>query len=75
VTECGFPFLGEIAHKVGRTSGWTRGPVVETCADVLSSGDRVLLMCGGGTGAAGEPLFAFSALENIVLELGALTTF
>ena len=24
VTEFGFPFLGEIAHKVGRTSGWTQ---------------------------------------------------
>jgi len=29
---------------------------------------------GSGTGAAGEPIFVFSALENIVLELGALTT-
>ena len=108
VTVFDFPFLGEIAHKVGRTSGWTRGPVVETCVDVNSSGtDRILLcqdlvlagsgagdsgapvfervgpsevaltgiMWGGGTGPAGEPLFVFSAIENIVLELGALTTF
>ena len=108
VTEFGFPFLGETAHKVGRTTGWTQGPVVETCVDLNSSGtDRVLLcqdivlagagagdsgspvfervgpsevaltgiMWGFGTGAFGEPLYAFSAFENISLELGALTTF
>jgi hypothetical protein len=63
VTEFGFPFLGEIAHKVGRTSGWTFGPVVETCVDVLSSGtDRVLLcqdivLAGSGGGDSGSPVF------------------
>ena len=108
VTEFGFPFLGETAHKVGRTTGWTQGPVVETCVDVNSSGsDRVLLcqdlvlagagegdsgspvferlgpsevaltgiMWGFGTGAFGEPLYVFSAFENITLELGVMTTF
>ncbi|MBA3555919.1 MAG: hypothetical protein H0W29_14320, partial [Gemmatimonadales bacterium] len=34
VGELGFPFLGETVHKVGRTTGWTRGPVIETCVDV-----------------------------------------
>jgi hypothetical protein len=63
VTEFGFPFLGEIAHKVGRTTGWTMGPVVETCVDVLSSGtDRVLLcqdivLAGSGGGDSGSPVF------------------
>jgi hypothetical protein len=108
VTEFGFPFLGEIAHKVGRSTGWTFGPVIETCVDLNSSGtDRVLLcqdivlagsgfgdsgapvferlggsdvaltgiLWGAGTNEFGAPVFAFSALENIVLELGALSTF
>ena len=33
------------------------------------------ILWGFGTGAFGEPLYAFSAFENISLELGALTTF
>ena len=41
VTELGFPFLGETAHKVGRTSGHTLGPVIFTCVDTGVSGTDI----------------------------------
>jgi hypothetical protein len=34
VGEFEFPFIGETAHKMGRTTGWTRGTVVLTCVDI-----------------------------------------
>ena len=40
-----FPFLGETAHKVGRTSGWTRGPVIATCVDVQAGGTDIIQLC------------------------------
>jgi hypothetical protein len=110
--EFEFPFLGETAHKVGRTSGHTRGPVILTCVDVGVGGTNIVQICqdivfagsqagdsgsgvfelasdfggpeneialvgiewGGGT-LGGAPVFVFSAMEQIELELGALTTF
>ncbi len=60
VTEFGFPFGGEIAHKVGRTSGWTNGPVIFTCVDTGVSGTDIVQICqdwvlagsqGGDSGA------------------------
>jgi len=106
VGEFGFPFLNEIAHKVGRTSGHTFGPVIITCADTGVSETDIVLICqdfvlagvfggdsgspvfeqvgddeivlvgvlwGGGT-LAGAPIFVFSAMEQIELELGPLNT-
>jgi hypothetical protein len=32
--------VGSELNKVGRTTGWTRGPVTLTCVDVLQSGSR-----------------------------------
>ena len=45
VGELGFPFLGETVHKVGRTSGWTRGPVILTCVDVGLDGTDIVQIC------------------------------
>lgn len=45
VTEFAFPFLGETAHKVGRSSGWTAGPVEATCVDVGVSGTDIAQLC------------------------------
>jgi len=45
VGEFGFPFLGEEAHKVGRTTGWTHGPVVATCVDVGVTGSDIVEIC------------------------------
>jgi hypothetical protein len=112
LAEFEFPFLGETAHKVGRTSGHTFGPVILTCVDVGVSGTNIVQICqdfvlsgaqggdsgsgvfelasdfggppngvalvgilwGGGT-LGGAPVWIFSSMEQIELELGALTTF
>ena len=39
------PVQGEIANKVGRTTGWTRGPTTETCVDVLALGTSHIRLC------------------------------
>jgi hypothetical protein len=111
IGEFEFPFLGETAHKLGRSSGWTRGPVILTCADTFVSGTDIVQICqdfvfaglrpgdsgspvfergadfGFGAGEVflvglawgfgdldGAPVFVFSSMENIELELGPLTT-
>ena len=57
----------------GSGAGDSGSPVFERLgpSEVALTG----IMWGSGTGAFGEPLFAFSAFENIILELGTLTTF
>lgn len=63
VGEFEFPFLGETAHKVGRSSGWTRGPVIITCAEVGVSGTNIIQICqdivlaGARPGDSGAPVF------------------
>jgi hypothetical protein len=39
------PVQGEIANKVGRTTGWTLGPTTETCVDVLALGTTHIRLC------------------------------
>jgi len=39
------PVQGEIANKVGRTTGWTLGPTTETCVDVLALGTSHIRLC------------------------------
>ena len=60
VGELGFPFEGEVAHKVGRTSGHTFGPVIFTCVDTGVNGTDIVQICqdwvlagsqGGDSGA------------------------
>jgi hypothetical protein len=45
VGEFAFPFQGEIANKVGRSSGFTSGPVVATCTDVGVDGTDIVQIC------------------------------
>ncbi|HWB39856.1 MAG TPA: hypothetical protein VG500_01275, partial [Gemmatimonadales bacterium] len=45
VGEFAFPFLNEIAHKVGRTTGHTFGPVIFTCVDTGVSGTDIVQIC------------------------------
>ena len=53
--------VGEVAHKVGRTTGWTLGTTTETCVDVLALGTTHVRLCqevvaavvdGGDSGSA-----------------------
>jgi hypothetical protein len=39
------PIQGEVANKVGRTTGWTRGPTTGTCIDVLALGTNHIRLC------------------------------
>lgn len=63
VGEFGFPFLGETAHKQGRTSGWTQGPVILTCADTFVFDTDIIQLCqdfvlaGVRPGDSGSPVF------------------
>ncbi len=59
----GSPFAGDTVHKVGRTTGWTFGTVVSTCADINVSGADDTQLCqtrvqaGAGGGDSGSPVF------------------
>ena len=37
--------VGEIANKVGRTTGWSLGPTTATCVDVLALGTTHIRLC------------------------------
>lgn len=53
--------VGEVVQKVGRTTGWTYGPVIRTCADVNEGNVtlycQTLVQIGGGPGDSGSPVF------------------
>lgn len=63
IAEFDFPFEGEIAHKVGRSSGWTSGPVILTCADAGVNDTDIVQICqdfvlaGARPGDSGAPVF------------------
>lgn len=58
-----YPMFGEVLDKVGRTTGWTRGPVIATCQDVGVSGTNIAMLCQdrvaarSGGGDSGSPVF------------------
>src|SRR5688572_31804838 len=37
--------VGDVAQKVGRTTGWTSGKITRTCANTSVSGSTVYLLC------------------------------
>lgn len=69
--------VGEIANKVGRTTGWTSGRTTETCVDVLALGTTHIRLCQeivGGVvagGDSGSPVFRIKNGKSVVL-LGVL---
>jgi hypothetical protein len=60
-----FPVVGDVVDKVGRTTGWTRGPVTRTCVDTGVSGSNppIAMLCQDfvnsavGAGDSGSPVF------------------
>jgi hypothetical protein len=72
--------LGEEANKVGRTTGWTFGPVIETCINTVVLGtvppimqrcqDRVRGDVAGGD--SGSPVFLQRGGPGVVRLLGIL---
>jgi hypothetical protein len=69
--------VGEVAHKVGRTTGWTLGTTTETCVDVLALGTTHMRLCQEivaavvDGGDSGSPVFRRNAGTNVTL-LGVL---
>lgn len=75
--------LGEEIHKLGRTTGWTRGTVTSTCNDrfVIDdvSGQSIVFLCQDGAsvralkGDSGGPVFKwYSETDSSVLMVGIL---
>jgi hypothetical protein len=64
VSEEPYPMGGETVHKVGRTTGWLIGPVIQTCIDTNVSGPGdVTMLCQERVeatpvgGDSGSPVF------------------
>jgi hypothetical protein len=58
--------VGTTVNKVGRTTGWTRGAVTNTCVSTSVSQSKITLLCqtfvsaGVGGGDSGSPVFTES---------------
>jgi hypothetical protein len=65
--------VGTVMNKVGRTTGWTQGPVQRTCTNTSVSGSTVYLFCqtfvtaGVAGGDSGSPVFRISSGDNVTL--------
>jgi len=63
VAERPFPTVGDVLHKTGRTTGWTSGPVTQTCVNTGVSGTNITLLCQDWVqanvagGDSGSPVF------------------
>lgn len=69
--------VGEVANKVGRTTGWTFGTTTETCVDVIALGTTHIRLCQEFVAAvvdggdSGSPVFRRNGGSNVTL-LGVL---
>jgi hypothetical protein len=69
----GNPVVGQQANKVGRTTGWTRGRITNTCVNVNVSGTNITQLCqslvsaGVGGGDSGSPVFRQNNGNNVAL--------
>lgn len=72
------PVQGEIAHKTGRTTGWTQGQTTGTCVDVLALGTNHIRLCQAivsalvDGGDSGSPVFFRRGTGSNVTLLGVL---
>lgn len=70
--------LGQIANKVGRTTGWSQGAVSRTCVNTGVLGTNILLLCQNfvdasvGSGDSGSPVFRIDGGDDTVILLGVL---
>jgi hypothetical protein len=73
VTSQGDVGLGATVNKVGRTTGWTQGPVTATCVNTNVSGSRIHQLCqtfvaaGVGGGDSGSGVFEITSGDNVKL--------
>jgi hypothetical protein len=67
ITGEGGEVVGDVANKVGRTTGWTQGGITNTCVNVGVSGTNIVQLCqnlvsaGVGAGDSGSDVFMQSA--------------
>ena len=72
------PTLFSVVHKIGRTTGWTKGLVVNTCTAVNVASTNITLFCqdlasaGSGPGDSGSPVFNWSGSGSSVTLNGIL---
>jgi hypothetical protein len=65
--------VGTILNKVGRTTGWTRGSVTNSCVNTGVSGSRIVILCqdfvsaGVGGGDSGSPVFQVVSGDTVRL--------
>ena len=77
VSAEGVAIEGDIANKVGRTTGWTRGRVSRTCANTGVSGTNIINLCqtfvdaSVASGDSGSPVFKVRPDGSVML-LGTL---
>lgn len=81
VTEEGPAVVGDVANKVGRTTGWTQGTVTATCVNTGVFGSNIALLCQDfventvqivGGGDSGSDVFARIGGRSSVRLLGIL---
>jgi hypothetical protein len=66
--------VGETVNKVGRTTGWSRGKVVATCATVNVSGSSITQVCQTvvsakvGAGDSGADVFKVTSGTSVKLD-------
>jgi hypothetical protein len=74
----GNPIVGQQANKIGRTTGWTRGTITNTCVTVNVTGTNITQLCqsivaaGVAGGDSGSPVFLRQGGTNNVTLLGIL---
>lgn len=66
------PDWGEQVNKIGRTTGWTYGNVIETCSDQYRAGNKILwcqsvIDTGVGSGDSGSPVFVEDGFNQVIL--------
>jgi hypothetical protein len=78
ITAEGGATVGQTVHKVGRTTGWTRGRVASTCVTVNLLGTDITQICqtfvsaGVGAGDSGSPVFRRTGGGNNATLVGIL---
>lgn len=68
------PLIGEVVHKIGRTTGWTYGPVLRSCVDVNQEDTDITYTCqtevaaGVDVGDSGSPVFTRKGNSGALLQ-------
>ncbi|MFZ5851891.1 MAG: hypothetical protein ACOYY2_10930 [Actinomycetota bacterium] len=63
----------EILDKIGRTTGWTYGPVSRTCTNYRQEGTDIIVLCQdevtgvSAPGDSGAPVFAWNGADGVQL--------